>query len=64
MLDRMEQLIREYGMLNPQSKVVCAVSGGADSICLLHGLYRLREKLGSHAECIKTVIKVGYRLEV
>jgi len=24
---------------------------------------RLREKLGSHAECIKTVIKVGYRLE-
>ena len=24
---------------------------------------RLREKLGSYAECIKTVIKVGYRLE-
>ena len=24
---------------------------------------RLREKLGSHAECIKTVIKAGYRLE-
>lgn len=24
---------------------------------------RLREKLGDHAECIKTVIKVGYRLE-
>lgn len=25
---------------------------------------RLREKLGEHAECIKTVIKVGYKLEV
>ena len=24
---------------------------------------RLREKLGDHADCIKTVIKVGYRLE-
>jgi len=24
---------------------------------------RLREKLGSHAQCIKTVIKTGYRLE-
>ena len=24
---------------------------------------RLREKLGNHAECIKTVIKAGYRLE-
>ncbi len=25
---------------------------------------RLREKLGEHADCIKTVIKAGYRLEV
>ena len=25
---------------------------------------RLREKLGSAAECIKTVIKAGYKLEV
>lgn len=24
---------------------------------------RLREKLGKHAECIKTIIKVGYKLE-
>jgi len=24
---------------------------------------RLREKLGDHASCIKTVIKVGYKLE-
>lgn len=25
---------------------------------------RLREKLGDHAKCIKTVIKAGYKLEV
>ena len=25
---------------------------------------RLREKLGEHAACIKTVIKIGYKLEV
>ena len=46
MLRGMEELIREYGMLGAGDKVLCAVSGGADSICMLHGLYRLREKLG------------------
>ena len=46
MLERMEELIRQYGMLDETSKVVCAVSGGADSICMLHGLYHLREKVG------------------
>ena len=25
---------------------------------------RLREKLGEHSDCIKTVIKAGYKLEV
>ena len=25
--------------------VLCAVSGGADSVCLLHALYQLRDKL-------------------
>lgn len=46
MLERMEELIRQYEMLDKTSRVVCAVSGGADSICMLHGLYRLREKVG------------------
>lgn len=46
MLDGMEKLIREYGMLPPGTRVLCAVSGGADSLCLLHRLYHLRSRLG------------------
>ena len=42
MTDPMSKLIREYRLIPPGSTVLCAVSGGADSICLLHRLYRLR----------------------
>lgn len=35
-------LIRDYDMIPPGAKVLCAVSGGADSVCLLHRLYWLR----------------------
>lgn len=45
MLEHMDRLIREYGMLPPGTKVLCAVSGGADSLCLLHRLYHLRPEL-------------------
>lgn len=46
MLESMEALIREHGMLPRGCTVLCAVSGGADSICLLHALYHLRPRLG------------------
>ena len=42
MTDPMVQLIREYRLIPPGSAVLCAVSGGADSIYLLHRLWRLR----------------------
>lgn len=45
MLAGMLALIRREGMLPPGSRVLCAVSGGADSVALLAGLYRLREQL-------------------
>ncbi len=48
MLGAMETLIRELRLLRPGSTVLCAVSGGADSVCLLHALYHLRPKLGFH----------------
>lgn len=44
MLKSMETYIRELSLIPPGSHVLCAVSGGADSICLLHALYHLREK--------------------
>ena len=46
MLERMEALIREWNMLPQGCTVLCALSGGADSVCLLHALYHLRPRLG------------------
>lgn len=45
MSDPMAELIQEYQLIPPGSTVLCAVSGGADSIYLLHRLYRLRRTL-------------------
>ena len=46
MLKTVETLIREQDLIPAGSTVLCAVSGGADSIAMLHALYRLRDKLG------------------
>ena len=45
MLKSMETYIRDLSLIPAGSHVLCAVSGGADSVCLLHALYHLREKL-------------------
>lgn len=42
--DLLKQL-RAYDMVSPGDRVYCAVSGGADSMALLWGIYLLREKL-------------------
>ena len=39
------ELITKYDMLPQGCKVLCAVSGGADSMCLLHWLYSQAERL-------------------
>lgn len=46
MLREMDKLIAEHEMLPPGTTVLCAVSGGADSMCLLHALCQLREQRG------------------
>lgn len=46
MLNKLLRLIAEYDMLVPGDRVCCAVSGGADSMALLWGMYLLRDKLG------------------
>ncbi|MBQ9949949.1 MAG: tRNA lysidine(34) synthetase TilS [Clostridia bacterium] len=42
----MEQTIKENGLIMPDDRVLCAISGGADSVVLLHCLHSLRQKLG------------------
>ena len=46
MLDSMERLIRAENLFPPGCRVLCAVSGGADSVCLLHSLWQMRKRLG------------------
>ncbi len=46
MIQKVLKYIRDNQILEYGDSVVLGVSGGADSICLLHVLYTLKEKLG------------------
>ena len=46
MLNKLPAFIKKYQMAVPGDHIICAVSGGADSVALLYAMYLLREKLG------------------
>ena len=51
MLNKLCSFIKKYNMLQPGDHVVCAVSGGADSVALLFAMWLLRDKLGITVSC-------------
>lgn len=50
MTDKILSWMRGQCMTQPGDTVICAVSGGADSVCMLHVLLSLRNTLGITVE--------------
>ncbi len=46
LLRQVRRTVASYGLLGPGDVLVVGVSGGPDSVCLLHTLLRLREEYG------------------
>ena len=51
MKDKLRRFVEENQLISPGDRVTCAVSGGADSMCMLWALYRLREELQIELNC-------------
>ena len=45
MLNKLTAFVRRYDLIKPGDEVICAISGGADSVALLFALYLLQQKL-------------------
>lgn len=52
MISKIKETISKYNMINRGDKVYVAVSGGADSVCLLLVLQEIRNELGCEIEAI------------
>ena len=52
MQNDLRRQLKAYHMVSPGEQVFCAVSGGADSMALLWGMYLLRDSLGITLEAV------------
>lgn len=50
MLNKLTDFIRQQNMISPGDRVICAISGGSDSVALLFALYLLKDKLDIQLE--------------
>jgi tRNA(Ile)-lysidine synthase len=46
LIQKVKNTIQRYGLINSKGPLLIGVSGGADSVCLLHILSRLKKELG------------------
>ena len=51
LLQTVRETVREHNMIESGEKVLAAVSGGADSVCMLHVLNRLKKDLNFEIFC-------------
>lgn len=45
MLKKVMETIKKYNLINENDKIIVGVSGGPDSICLLHILYQIKQEM-------------------
>ena len=44
-LDKIRKTVKEHNMIQPGDSIVVGLSGGPDSVCLVHGLWTLKDEL-------------------